>query len=1216
MFGQSLLSAFGSAACTTDTDQLFTVPTSTASLATYELNSNANSIPYNQSVTSIATYQLNNATTSIPSNTYPGTPSNITYAAGKFGNAAVFNGSSSVITLPLSNWLASTSAKSCSVWFKTSVTSGGNRAIVSDYGDGSAFNFDCFLKPSSGKIEISSRRGTNYYADSSSGNFNDGNWHLAVIVDDIPNSSLKLYVDNNLEVSISTGSASINSSVLYIGTYSSGYYFDGSIDQVRIFDKALSSTERTTLYNETTTTAQSASISYPVSYNGTASNITYAAGKFGNAAVFNGSNSTITISPPEAQAFNFTTPTSLSVWVNRNTTNRDFIIDKGNGSSGSYGWQFEYNYSEYVFQLNNTAGGIMDLRATASGTGSWEHIVVTYDSNQVGKIYLNGVLKATDTMSGTVSFNTNGVTIGKYSLASGYEFDGKLDQIRFFNTALPQSAVTALYNETTTTAQSNNIDYQLANPNSVAYYKMSDATDQLGNYNGTATNVNFNTEGKFGFAGAFNGSSSVITLPAAFSSTYEGSTTWSFSAWVDVNSSNADKNFFTKYNSSVQVGGIQIGTDASGYLNFFVADTSDNRQHNRGNTALSTNTWHHICVIWSSGTMYLYLNGSAETLTNLSNTYTGSTIPTTTTSSTKSNRFGAVTYGGGSTSYSDIKLDQIRIYDAALSAADVSTLYKEVECEPAAINALDHFNTVLYTGNGGTQSVTGVGFKPGLSWVKNRNTSGNSHELADVIRGVDNTLNSNTTSGEYNNATYQFNSFDTDGITVTDDAAGNYAVNGNNETYVAWNWKAPLANLSTSFNGSSSQITLLDSLGTAMGNNNFSVSFWVNVNSASQDAIYLSITRPYDFYVATFSGVIYLNLGTLSYSTGISLSTGWHHIAVTKSSSSGSILYLDNNATADASKTGNITANNIANSIGNYNNGSYVVDGKMGQVRIFNDVLTASEVSDLYTEPAASNNTLNYPAGAGCIAAYPLQTNAVDLSGNYSGASSNVTFGQPGYLTSNTDGTITTAIAANVEAGFNIISYSGNGIAGATVGHGLGQQVKLAFFKNRTTGSTYWYVYSDELSGSTYNLYLNTADTETADNVLRGGNATTIEISNSTAVNATNNNYICYAWASIPGYSRVGSYIGQTAGVTIYTGFQPRFIMVKASQATYPENWAILDAVRGSGKCLNPNLSNAETDSTLNTFTTTATGFSFPHQNTADAMLNENGYKYIFLAIA
>ena len=61
MFGQSLLSAFGSAACTTDTDQLFATDVQ---------------------ITSVATYQLNNATTSIPSNTYPGTANNITYAAG------------------------------------------------------------------------------------------------------------------------------------------------------------------------------------------------------------------------------------------------------------------------------------------------------------------------------------------------------------------------------------------------------------------------------------------------------------------------------------------------------------------------------------------------------------------------------------------------------------------------------------------------------------------------------------------------------------------------------------------------------------------------------------------------------------------------------------------------------------------------------------------------------------------------------------------------------------------------------------------------------------------------------------------------------------------------------------------------------------------------------------------------------------------------------
>ena len=74
-----------------------------------------------------------------------------------------------------------------------------------------------------------------------------------------------------------------------------------------------------------------------------------------------------------------------------------------------------------------------------------------------------------------------------------------------------------------------------------------------------------------------------------------------------------------------------------------------------------------------------------------------------------------------------------------------------------------------------------------------------------------------------------------------------------------------------------------------------------------------------------------------------------------------------------------------------------------------------------------SNNTLNYPAGAGCIAAYPLQTDAVDLSGNYNGTPSNVTFGQPGYLTQNTDGTITSTVATNVDAGFSIVKYTGNG---------------------------------------------------------------------------------------------------------------------------------------------------------------------------------------------
>tara|TARA_R110000803_G_scaffold141585_1_gene208013 strand:+ start:10 stop:486 length:477 start_codon:yes stop_codon:yes gene_type:complete len=102
----------------------------------------------------------------------------------------------------------------------------------------------------------------------------------------------------------------------------------------------------------------------------------------------------------------------------------------------------------------------------------------------------------------------------------------------------------------------------------------------------------------------------------------------------------------------------------------------------------------------------------------------------------------------------------------------------------------DYFNTVLYTGDGGTKGVTGVGFTPDLVWVKCKSRSGDPHEIADIVRGVDNTLNSNSSNAQYYNTTYQFNSFNLDGFTVTDNTAGDLAVNGTGLGYVAWCFKA------------------------------------------------------------------------------------------------------------------------------------------------------------------------------------------------------------------------------------------------------------------------------------------------------------------------------------------------------------------------------------------------------------------------------------------
>ena len=101
--------------------------------------------------------------------------------------------------------------------------------------------------------------------------------------------------------------------------------------------------------------------------------------------------------------------------------------------------------------------------------------------------------------------------------------------------------------------------------------------------------------------------------------------------------------------------------------------------------------------------------------------------------------------------------------------------------------ATDHFNTVLWTGNGGTQSITGVGFKPDWIWIKNRSNA-LTHALTDSSRGKTKQLASNSTGGDQT-TNDGITAFGTDGFSL---GAGTeqYSTNTNNHTYVGWNWKA------------------------------------------------------------------------------------------------------------------------------------------------------------------------------------------------------------------------------------------------------------------------------------------------------------------------------------------------------------------------------------------------------------------------------------------
>ena len=94
-----------------------------------------------------------------------------------------------------------------------------------------------------------------------------------------------------------------------------------------------------------------------------------------------------------------------------------------------------------------------------------------------------------------------------------------------------------------------------------------------------------------------------------------------------------------------------------------------------------------------------------------------------------------------------------------------------------------YFNTVLYTGNTTQRSITGVGFQPDLVWFKNRSTT-QPHCLVDAVKGVNNSLASNTT-GAVDTDANDLQAFQSDGFQI----GTNNRVNGNGNSMVAWCWK-------------------------------------------------------------------------------------------------------------------------------------------------------------------------------------------------------------------------------------------------------------------------------------------------------------------------------------------------------------------------------------------------------------------------------------------
>tara|TARA_Y100001973_G_scaffold58050_1_gene85486 strand:- start:163 stop:1188 length:1026 start_codon:yes stop_codon:yes gene_type:complete len=214
--------------------------------------------------------------------------------------------------------------------------------------------------------------------------------------------------------------------------------------------------------------------------------------------------------------------------------------------------------------------------------------------------------------------------------------------------------------------------------------------------------------------------------------------------------------------------------------------------------------------------------------------------------------------------------------------------------------------------------------------------------------------------------------------------------------------------------------------------------------------------------------------------------------------------------------------------------------------------------------------------------------------------------------TSNTDGSITSTVSANTTAGFSIVKFTAPSSGTFNVGHGLGVAAKCILMK-KTNDTQNWICYWNSL-GSNKFLQLNTTATAfTNANMWQNTHPTsTLFYSNISEIGASGE-YIAYCFAEKIGYSKFGSYTGNgnADGSFIYTGFKPKWLMLKRTDSS--DWWGVFDSKRNgyNGANYHDRINEQSYAETIKDVDLLSNGFKM---KTTDTAINASGGNYVFMA--
>jgi len=544
---------------------------------------------------------------------------------------------------------------------------------------------------------------------------------------------------------------------------------------------------------------------------------------------------------------------------------------------------------------------------------------------------------------------------------------------------------------------------------------------------------------------------------------------------------------------------------------------------------------------------------------------------------------------------------------------------------------VEGFSTVTWKGNStNNRYLGGVGFNSDLIWTKARN-AGYSPSVYDSVRGYGSIHNLVTASTEAENGGNQvyggIASSSADGFTtfVGSDGGNPYANhNEDGKTYVAWNWDmsnpaSNVGNTAIQFDNSDDSIDF--ELGTALGTGNFTIEYWTYIDSLQNYDTLFSTTRgSTGFNVGTDAdgkAVWYRGSRLLESASGTYVVGNWYHTAYVRN---GTTLKVYVNGVEKDSTTDSNNYSELTSSIGSLDSGGEFGGIKLDAFRISN---VARYTSNNFESPLArftsDSNTLcliNSPTNVGGTIVDSSSANlSLSLTGTSVDASS---VGKPAYP--NTDGSITSLVRANTAYGQSVVSYTGTGSAGATVGHGLSSAPELIIVKGRNRVED-WGVGHTSLGWTKFIRLNTTAAAATATSLWNdtAPSNTLVTLGDSgIANNSSSTTMIMYCFHSVTGYSKFGSYSGSGNANNSVTGlgFSPAWIMIKRTDAA--DQWLIVDNTRTpSGDTEGDNLY-AESSAAEGGGNSTAIQFDsngFTVKGT-DTMINASGGTYIYMAFA